>query len=545
MTIRINNLTLSIEEDISSLKKKAASKLKVSEVDFKHFKILKESIDARKKNNIKFNYAVEVSLEKERKIINKFRDNDIRLEEDDNAEELTYGDLNLNSRPVIIGMGPAGMFAGLLLAEKGYRPLVIERGESVDNRTNSVEHFWKTGELNTESNVQFGEGGAGTFSDGKLTTRIKDKRCDYVIDKFIGFGAPKEISYEGKPHIGTDILKNVVKNLREKIKALGGEVRFNSRLEDIIIKNNKIISVVVNGEEINCETLILAIGHSSRDTYEMLYKKDILMEAKPFALGVRIEHPQGMINENQYGKYANHPRLKAADYRLTHTSSITKRSIYSFCMCPGGEVVAASSEKNRLATNGMSYYNRDKENANSALVVTIGVEDFQNKCYNFNNGVMEDKYPLLGMEMQRYYEERAFTAGGSNFNAPIQLVGDFLKDENSKKIGSVNPSYKPGYELTNLKTCLPDYVVDTLKEGILSFDKKIKGFSDNDAILTGIETRTSAPVRIMRKENLESVSVNGLFPCGEGAGFAGGIMSAAVDGLKCAEAIIKKYRPLD
>ncbi|NGX98445.1 MAG: hypothetical protein G4V63_25530, partial [Candidatus Afipia apatlaquensis] len=359
------------------------------------------------------------------------------------------------------------------------------------------------------------------------------------------FGAPKEISYEGKPHIGTDILKNVVKNLREKIKALGGEVRFNSRLEDIITKNNKIISVVVNGEEINCETLILAIGHSSRDTYEMLYKKDILMEAKPFALGVRIEHPQGMINENQYGKYANHPRLKAADYRLTHTSSITKRSIYSFCMCPGGEVVAASSEKNRLATNGMSYYSRDKKNANSALVVTVGVEDFQNKCYNFNNEVIEDKYPLLGMEMQRYYEEKAFIAGGSNFNAPIQLVGDFLKDESSKKIGSVNPSYKPGYELTNLKTCLPDYVVDTLREGILNFDKKIKGFSDNDAILTGIETRTSAPVRIMRKENLESVSVNGIFPCGEGAGFAGGIMSAAVDGLKCAEAIIKKYRPLD
>ncbi|AGK99160.1 NAD(P)/FAD-dependent oxidoreductase [Clostridium pasteurianum] len=545
MSIRINNLTLNIEEDISSLKKKAASKLKVSEVDLKHFKILKESIDARKKNNIKFNYAVEASLEKERKIINRLRDKDIRFEEENNEEELVYGSLNLNSRPVIIGMGPAGMFAGLLLAEKGYRPIVIERGESVENRTNRVEYFWRTGKLNTESNVQFGEGGAGTFSDGKLTTRIKDKRCDYVIDKFISFGAPEEISYEGKPHIGTDILKNVVKNLREKIKALGGEVRFNSRLEDIITKNNKIKAVVVNGEEINCETLILAIGHSSRDTYEMIYKKDILMEPKPFALGVRIEHPQDMINENQYGKYANHSRLKAADYRLTYTSNIAKRSIYSFCMCPGGEVVAAASEKNRLALNGMSYYNRDKENANSALVVTVGVEDFQKECYNFNNKIFNEKYPLLGMEMQRYYEEQAFMAGGSDFNAPVQLVGDFLRDESSKKIGSVNPSYKPGYKPTNLKNCLPDYVVDTLKEGILSFDKKIKGFSDNDAILTGIETRTSAPVKIMRNENLESISINGLFPCGEGAGFAGGIMSAAVDGLKCAEAIIKKYKPLD
>ena len=545
MSIRINNLTLNIEEDISNLRKKAASKLKVSEADFKHFKILKESIDARKKNNIKFNYAVEVSLEKERKIINKFRDNDIRFEEDDNKEDLVFGNASLNSRPIVVGMGPAGMFAALLLAEKGYRPIVIERGESAEERTKTVEHFWKTGELNTESNVQFGEGGAGTFSDGKLTTRIKDRRCDYVIDKFISFGAPKEISYEGKPHIGTDILKNVVKALRERIKILGGEVRFNSKLEDIVTRDNKITAVITNGEEIKCEVLILAVGHSSRDTYEMLYRNNILMEAKPFALGVRIEHPQYMINENQYGKYANHPRLKAADYRLTYTSNITKRSIYSFCMCPGGEVVAAASEQNRLATNGMSYYKRDKENANSALVVTVGVDDFKKKCYNFNNNLFSDKYPLLGMEMQRYYEEQAFIAGGRNFNAPIQLVGDFLRDEPSKRIGSIKPSYKPGYELTNLEKCLPNYVIDTLKDGIINFNKKINGFSDNDAVLTGIETRTSAPVRIMRNENLESVSVTGLYPSGEGAGFAGGIMSAAVDGLKCAEAVIKKYKSLD
>lgn len=545
MSIRINNLSLNIEEDISQLEKKAASKLKISEKNFRNFKILKESIDARKKDNIKFNYVVEVCLDREKKIINKIHDRDVSFQEKDNKEEIIYGDLHLDNRPVIVGMGPAGMFAALLLAEKGYKPLVVERGESVEKRTNAVEEFWRTGRLNTESNVQFGEGGAGTFSDGKLTTRIKDKRCNYVIDKFISFGAPKEISYIGKPHIGTDILKNVVKNLRQKVKELGGEVRFNSRLEDINTKNGKIRSVIINGEEINCNALILAIGHSSRDTYEMLYKNNIFMEAKPFALGVRIEHKQSMINENQYGKYADHPRLKTADYRLTYTSNITNRSVYSFCMCPGGEVVAAASEDNRLATNGMSYYKRDKENANSALVVTVGVEDFRKECYNFNNETLNQHHPLLGMEMQRYYENRAFIAGGSNFNAPIQLVGDFFKDETSKKIGSVIPSYKPGYELSNLKDCLPIYIIDTLKEGILNFNKKIQGFGDDNAVLTGIETRTSAPVRIMRKDNLESVSVSGLFPCGEGAGFAGGIMSAAVDGLKCAEAVIKKYMPLD
>lgn len=545
MSIRINNLTLNIEEDILSLKSKTASKLKVSENNIKNFKILKESVDARKKNNIKFNYSVEVSLEKESKIINRLNDKDIKFEEDNNKEDLVLGDLKLSSRPIVVGMGPAGMFAALILAEKGYRPIVFERGQNVENRTKTVDHFWRTGELNTESNVQFGEGGAGTFSDGKLTTRIKDKRCSYVINKFIKFGAPEEISYEGKPHIGTDILKNVVKNLREKVIALGGEVRFNSKLENIITKDKSVRSVIINGEEINCEALILAIGHSSRDTYDMLYKNNIVMEAKPFAIGVRIEHSQHMINENQYGKYANHPRLKTADYKLTYTSNITKRSIYSFCMCPGGEVVAAASEQGRLATNGMSYHNRNKKNANSGLVVTVGVDDFKKECYNFNNRGLSENYPLWGMEMQRYYEEKAFIAGGRNFNAPVQLVGDFLRDKASKSIGGIEPSYKPGYKLTNLNTCLPQYVIDTLKDGILNFNKKIKGFSDHDAILTGIETRTSAPVKIMRNEKLESVSINGLFPSGEGAGFAGGIMSAAVDGLKCAEAIIRKYKPFN
>lgn len=542
--MRINNLTLSIEEPIDRLQDKVAKKLKVDISSIKSFKILKESIDARKKNSIKFNYSVEVHLEKENILFKKLRDKDIVFNDEIKNAPLVFGDKKLLHRPVIVGMGPAGMFAGLLLAEKGYMPLIIERGEAVDSRTRTVQKFWNTGELNTESNVQFGEGGAGTFSDGKLTTRIKDKRCDYIIDEFVKFGAPHEISYEGKPHIGTDILKTVVKNIRNRIIELGGEVKFCSKLTDIVIEDKLINSVVVNDEAIPCEALILAIGHSSRDTYEMLYKKSILMEAKPFALGVRVEHPQAMINESQYGQFANHPRLKSADYRLTHSSQNTKRAVYSFCMCPGGEVVAAASEEKRLVTNGMSNYSRKGKNANSALVVTVGPEDYKNESYKFNTKGMSLEHPLLGMEMQRYYESLAYKAGGGNYIAPVQLVGDFLQDRNSKKIGAIEPSYKPGYEFVSLKQCLPEYIMPTLKEGIINFDRKIHGFAMEEAVLTGIETRTSAPLRIIRNEAMQSVSLKGLYPAGEGAGFAGGIISAAVDGLKAAEAIMTEYKPL-
>jgi len=544
MTIRINNIILDIEEDILSLKKKTADKLRISEDSIKEFRILKESIDARKKDIIKFNYAVEVDAEKEQSLVNRLQNRDVILEKEFNEDSLEFGNQKLEHRPVVVGMGPSGMFAALLLARNGYRPLVIERGEKVEDRTKSVESFWKTGVLNTESNVQFGEGGAGTFSDGKLTTRIKDKRCEYVVNEFVGFGAPKEIAYSGKPHIGTDILKGVVKNLREDIISLGGEVKFNSKFEQLVIKDGKLKAIIVNGDEIPCEALIMAIGHSSRDTYEMLHNNNVFMEAKPFAIGVRVEHLQHMINENQYGKYANHPRLKAADYRLTYNSKDTGRSIYSFCMCPGGEVVAAASENGRLVTNGMSNYKRDSDNANSALVVTVGPEDFKNESHKFGKK-FENSYPLLGMEMQRFYEELAFNVGGGNFSAPIQLMGDFLKDNVSNKIGNVKPSYRPGYEFAALNKCLPDYVIDALKDGISNFDRKIKGFGDYDNILTGIETRTSAPVKIIRNDQMESISVNGLYPSGEGAGFAGGIVSAAVDGLKCAESIIKKYKKMN
>lgn len=530
MSIRINNITLKLDEPMELLKKKVSKKLKIDKGEIKEFKILKESIDARKKHDIKFNYIIEVKCKNEKNLVERLKDKDIKLEEEV-KEEFVYGTKEMKSRPVVIGLGPAGLFAALTLAKHGYKPVVYERGEDVDNRTKTVEKFWN-GEipLNLESNVQFGEGGAGAFSDGKLTTRIKDKKCTYVLEELVKAGAPKEIIYSGKPHVGTDILKTVVKNIREEIKKLGGEVNFNSKLEKINIKDGKLQSIIVNGKEVNCETLILAIGHSSRDTYEMLYKEGVYMEPKAFAIGVRIEHPQKMINESQYGEYANHPRLKAADYRLTYQSEKLNRGVYSFCMCPGGVVVAAASEKGRLVSNGMSYHARDLENANSALVVTVGPDDF------------EGDSPLKGMEFQRKYEELAYKLGGSNYNAPIQLVGDFLKDRPSEKLGSVTPTYKPGFEFKELKNCLPDYVVEALKEGIVYFDKKIKGYAMDDAVLTGIETRTSAPVRMDRNENLESINVKGVYPTGEGAGFAGGIISAAVDGIKVAEKIMKEFK---
>lgn len=532
MSIKINNIAINIDEDIEALRNKVAKKLKISANDIESFKIIKESIDARKKDLIKFNYAVEIKCDNELKVVNKINDKDVKIQEERDKEDFKFGTKKMVYRPVIVGMGPAGMFAGLLMAQKGYKPLIIERGEKVEERTDTINKFWNTGNLNTESNVQFGEGGAGTFSDGKLTTRIKDTRCDFVLDELVKAGAPQEIIYSGKPHVGTDILKVVVKNIREKIIELGGEIKFNNRLEDLIVKDKQLKAIIVNGEEIPCESLILAIGHSSRDTYEMLYRKDIFMEPKAFAIGVRVEHSQKLINLNQYGKYAEHPRLKAADYRLTHTTKATGRAVYSFCMCPGGEVVAAASEEERLVTNGMSYYKRDEDNANAAIVVTVGEQDF------------EGTTPLKGMEFQRHYERLAYMLGGGGYYAPIQLVGDFLEDRVSTKLGDIKPTYRPGCEFRDLRKCLPTYVSESLKEGLVNFDFKIKGFASNNAILTGIETRTSAPVKITRNDRLESVSLQGLYPCGEGAGFAGGIVSAAVDGLKVAESIMKEYCPL-
>jgi hypothetical protein len=381
--------------------------------------------------------------------------------------------------------------------------------------------------------VQFGEGGAGAFSDGKLTTRIKDARCDYILEQMVAFGAPAEIVYSGKPHIGTDRLKKVVKNIREEILRLGGEVLFNSQLEEIEIREGRIVSARVNGAEIPCESLILAIGHSSRDTYEMLLGKGIAMEQKAFAIGLRIEHPQRMIDENQYGQFAGHERLKAAEYRLTYNSERLNRSVYTFCMCPGGRVINAASEEGTVVVNGMSYYQRNLKNGNSAVVVNVRQDDF------------EGSSPLAGMYFQRRHEQLAFQEGGGDYSVPIQLVGDFLRDRKSKAIGGITPSLNSSTAFGELKICLPDYVTGALKEGLSQFDRKIMGFAREDAILSGIETRTSAPVRIVRDESGQSVTVRGVYPGGEGAGYAGGIISAAVDGLRCAEKIVQQYKPLD
>jgi len=531
MPIRINNVILGIEEEIECLKEKTAKKLKINEKNISGLKILRESIDARKKRDIKFNYTVEINCENEEELVKKLSSNDVILEEKRWDGTVTSGNEKMKERPIIAGMGPAGLFSALMLAENGYRPIVIERGEAIEERDKKVKLFWKNKILDLNSNVQFGEGGAGAYSDGKLTTRIKDSRCDYILDRFHKFGAPGEIVYSGKPHIGTDILKNVVINIRKEIIRLGGEVRFNSILKDINIENGRISSIRVNDETINCENLILAIGHSSRDTYEMLFKKAIAMEFKPFAVGFRIEHPQRMIDESQYGTFAGHKRLKAADYKLTYTSKNYNKGVYSFCMCPGGVVVNASSEENSVAVNGMSYYKRDGVNANSAIVASISSDD------------IDVLSPLSGMEFQRDMEKKAFAAAGGGYQAPVQLLGDFIEGRPSLKIGEINPSVTSGYNLTDLSKCFPATVKKALAEGISDFGRKIKGFDRFDAVLTGVETRTSAPLRIIRKDNLESLLLSGLYPCGEGAGYAGGIVSAAVDGIKCSEKIIEKFKP--
>ncbi|MEG2983718.1 MAG: hypothetical protein RR835_03390 [Peptostreptococcaceae bacterium] len=528
--LRVSNIKLDINESLDNIKKLVLKKLKVNESDLINFNIYKESIDARRRGKIDFVYTVDVELKNEKRLLKQAKIKDVVEVKEKKYVDVISGSEKLSNKPVIIGSGPAGLFAALILAQRGYNPILLERGLDVDTRTEDIKQFWERGQFKSKSNVQFGEGGAGTFSDGKLTTRIKDIRCRKVLEELVNFGAPEEILYSHKPHVGTDILKEVVKNIRKEIIKLGGEVRFEAQVTDIKLNNEKIECVTINNTEVlKTEVVILAIGHSARDTYKMLYEKGVKITQKPFAIGARIEHPQVLINKSQYKEFHDHPRLGAADYRLVeHTSN--GRTIYTFCMCPGGSVIASASEEGHVVTNGMSEHARDKENANSAVLVNVTPEDF------------ESNHPLAGVHFQEKYEKLAFELGGRNYKAPIQLVGDFLNDRVSTTLGSVNPSYKPGYKFIDLRECLPKFVCETMKEGLLLLDKKLHGFAMDDAVLTGVETRSSAPVRIVRDdETLESINVKELYPSGEGAGYAGGIVTAAVDGIKCAEKIITKY----
>jgi len=521
--IRVPEIKLSLDQDESMILKEVARKLRIESEDIISYSIFKKSIDARKKSDLHFVYTVDVELKNEDIILKKNSKKGITKAPKQSYEYKSIAPKNF-TRPIIVGLGPAGLFAGLTLAQMGFKPIILERGKRVEERVKDVETFWHTGILNPESNVQFGEGGAGTFSDGKLTTLIKDPRSRKILEEFVNAGAPEEILYINKPHIGTDILRGVVKNIRNTIISLGGEVRFNSKVTDILVDDKRVVGVKINDNEVlECDKLLLALGHSARDTFYMIYDKGMEVEPKGFSIGVRIEHPQTLINRNQYGDFASHEKLGAADYKLSgHFDN--GRSAYTFCMCPGGMVVGASSEENMVVTNGMSEHARDKENANSALLVGVTPDDYGSR------------HPLAGMEFQRRWESLAFKLGGENYYAPAQRVGDFLNSRPSKNIGEIRPTYTPGINMTDLRLCLPDYVTDTIAKALVFFDSKIKGFADPDAIMTGVETRSSSPIRIKRDENLQS-NIRGIYPLGEGAGYAGGIISAAVDGIRVAEEI--------
>ena len=523
--IRLSNIRVPLDQDYSDLAGICEKKLRIRRSSIKSVKLSKKSVDARKKNDVHFIISLDIESDNEEKILRSVKGS-VRV----NEKKYVIEKVPENSpRPVIVGFGPAGMFAALVLALSGARPIVLERGEDVDSRVAKVEKFRTDGILDTECNVQFGEGGAGTFSDGKLTTGIKDTRIGWVTQKLVDFGAPEEILYLARPHIGTDKLRGVVKKLREYVISLGGEVRFGSKFNGFTTENGRISTVTYTsgGEEheLTASDLILATGHSARDVFEMLYKKKISLSQKSFSVGVRVEHLRTDIDKAMYGSFAGHKALKAADYKLAvHLPN--GRTLYTFCMCPGGYVMAASSEEGRLAVNGMSCFARDAENSNSALLVNVDTTDYPND------------HPLAGMYFQRELEEKAFKAGGSNYSAPACTVGAFLGTSDSKDFGKVRPSYAPSVRFALPEEYLPDFVCSTLRTGISEMGRKINGFDSPEAVLTGIESRSSSPVRINRGEDLQSVSVSGIYPCGEGAGYAGGIMSAAVDGMKCAEAVI-------
>lgn len=525
--LKIDNIK--IREDLRQVDiiKKACIKNKIDFNLVQDWQILKKSIDARNKNDIFYNYAVMLEVKKEMDKKHLSKNVSIITDEEVSTNEIKV--LRKSSRsPIIIGAGPAGLFCALTLIDNGIKPIIVEQGKEVNKREQDVNLFFKEGILNTSSNVQFGEGGAGTFSDGKLTTNLHTPLCKKVIDEFIKFGAPDQIAYINKPHIGTDNLVKIVANMRNYIIQNGGKFLFNTKAVDFTTKENKINSLICiqDGQalELETDTVILAIGHSSRDMFKTLYKKNVNIEQKNFSVGVRIEHKQEMINKAQYGTNTK-LKLPPAEYKLAYHGE--NHSCYTFCMCPGGKVVASSSEENTIVTNGMSKFARDEENANSAILVNVTPND------------LNSSDPLAGMYFQKELEEKAFILGGKNYYAPIQRVEDFLNNKKSTFIGEVKPSYKPGVTLSNLQEILPDFVIKTLKEGIIYFDSKLKGFGLPDSILTGVETRSSSPITIKRNEELMS-NIEGLYPCGEGAGYAGGIVSAAVDGIKVGRAILQK-----
>ena len=550
--IRLTNIKLALDHQEHELEQAILTKLSITNDQLVNFTMFKRGYDARKKNKIFLIYTLDVETNINEELLAKFSDDtQVKVTPDMAYKFVSQAPKNLKNRPVVIGMGPCGLFVGLVLAQMGFNPIILERGQEVRQRTKDTFGFWRKKILNTESNVQFGEGGAGTFSDGKLYSQVKDPKhySRKVLNEFVAAGAPEEILYVSKPHIGTFKLVTMVEKMRAEIFELGGEVRFNQRVDNIHFtdvdgnecttegiegyQNKQVTGLTLsNGDYIETNHIALAIGHSARDTFEMLFDEGVYIKAKPFSVGFRIEHEQAVIDEARFGNNAGNEILGSADYKLVHHCS-NGRSVYSFCMCPGGTVVAAASEEGRLVTNGMSQYSRHERNANSAIVVGIEPEDFMTSEF-----ASERDYVLAGIDFQRKLEEKAYKLGGENYDAPVQLVGDFLAGRKSGDHGSVTPSYKPGVTYCDLSESLPDYAIAAIREALPAFDKKINGFSMAEATLTAVETRTSSPIQITRdKVTMQSLNTQGLYPAGEGAGYAGGILSAAIDGIKIAEAM--------